>query len=107
MLRTICEARSNSATRAALAVWIYKDKGTKMTDKLLDELQLRGEAAREHLYKLREPPRIIHRRKSTKDDFLIDLVLNPVMGSSTLTMTGLLDSGCTSSAVNQNFVERH
>ncbi len=37
-LRTVCEARNDNAARATLAVWIHKDKGTKMTDELLAEL---------------------------------------------------------------------
>ncbi len=34
-LHAICEARNDNAD---LAVWIHKDKGTELTDELLDEL---------------------------------------------------------------------
>ncbi len=60
MLRTICEARNDNAARATLAIWIHKDKGTEMTDELLEELQMGGENTRERLYELRAPPSIIH-----------------------------------------------
>ncbi len=43
-LHTICEARNDNA---ALAIWIYKDKGVEMTGELLRELRLGGETARE------------------------------------------------------------
>ncbi len=78
-----------------------------MTDELLTELRLGGEPTRERLYKLREPHRIIHRQESTKSDFLVPLTLNPVTNNATLMTQGLLDSGCTSSAINQSFIEKH
>ncbi len=74
---------------------------------MTDKLQLGGEPARERLYELCEPPRIIHRQESTKSDFLVPLTLNPVTNNATLTTQGLLDSGCTSSAINRSFVEKH
>ena len=38
-LRAVCEARNDNAAHAALALWIHKDKGTEMTNELLDELR--------------------------------------------------------------------
>ncbi len=38
---------------------------------------------------------------------MVDVVLNPVTGTETLSTRGLLDSGCTSSAINRSFVEKH
>ncbi len=78
-----------------------------MTDEILDELRLRGENAREQLYELRNPPIIVHSQESSKNNFLVDIVLNPVTGTKTLSTKGLLDSGCTSSAINRSFVEKH
>ncbi len=91
--RVVCEARNDNAARAALAVWIHKDKGTKMMDELLAELRLGGENARERLYGLRNPPIIVHTQESSKNNFLVDIVLNPVTGMKTLSTKGLLDSG--------------
>ncbi len=107
MLRAICEARNDNATHAVLAVWIHKDKGTELMNELLMELQLGGENARERLYELREPLRIIHRHESTKSNFLVPILLHPVTGTKILTTKGLLDSGCTSSAINKCFVDEH
>ncbi len=106
-LCAVCEAWNDNATHATLAVWINKDKGTKMTDELLAELRLGGENAREQLYELCNPPVIVHSQESSKNNFLIDIVLNPITGTKTLSTKGLLDSGCTSSTINQSFVEKH
>ncbi len=106
-LRAVCEARNDNTALAALAVWIHKDKGAELTNDLLDKLRLGGKNARERLYKLHEPPRIIHRHESTKSDFLVPILLHPVTGTKILTKKGLLDSGCTSSAINKRFVDEH
>ncbi len=42
-----------------------------------------------------------------KSDFLVPILLHPAMGMKTLTTKGLLDSGCTSSAINKCFVDEH
>lgn len=97
MLRAICEAQNDNAAHAALAVWIHKDKGNELTNKLINELRQEGENTQERLYKLRKLPRIIHQLESKKTDFMIDVILNPITGTRTLSMKGLLDSGCTSS----------
>ncbi len=107
MICVICEAQNDNAACAALAVWIHKDKGTEMTNELLKELQLGGENTRERLYELCAPPRIIHRHKSTKSNFLVPITLHPVTGTKTLTTKGLLDSGCTSDTINKRFVDEH
>ncbi len=99
-LRAICEARNDNTARAALAVWIHKDKGAEMTNELLTELRLGGEDARERLYELCYPPIIVHSQESSKNNFLVNIILNPVAGTKTLSTKGLLDSGCTSSTIN-------
>ncbi len=78
-----------------------------MTNELLAELRLRGENARERLYELYNPPIIVHSQESLMNNFLVDIVLNPVAGTKTLSTKGLLDSGCMSSAINRSFVEKH
>ncbi len=106
-LRAICEARNDNAARAALALWIHKDKGAALTDKLLIELRLGRENARKRLYELRDPPVIVQAHESSTNNFMVDIVLNPMTGTKTLSTRGLLDSGCTSSAINRSFVEKH
>ncbi len=106
-LCAVCEARTDNAARAALAVWIHRDKGAALTDDLLLELRQGGEGARERLYELREPPVVVQSHESSTNNFMVDIVLNPVTGTKTLSTKGLLDSGCTSSAINRSFVEQH
>ncbi len=106
-LRAICEACNDNAARTAFAVWIHKDKGTEMTNELLDELRLGGENARERLYELRNLPVIVYSQESSKNNFLVDIILNPVTGTKTLSTKGLLDSGCMSSAINRSFIKKH
>ncbi len=100
----MCEAQNDNA---ALAVWIHKDKGTEIMNELLAELRLGGEDARERLYELHNPPIIVHSQESSRNNFLVDIVLNPIARTKTLSTKGLLDSGCTSSAINRSFIEKH
>ncbi len=97
----------HNAARATIAVWIHKDKGAELTNELLDELRTGDENTRERLYELCKPPRIIHRHESMKSDFLVPILLHPATGTKILTTKGLLDSGCTSSAINKCFVDEH
>ncbi len=106
-LHAVCEARNDHAARAALAVWIHKDKGGALTDDLLAELRLGGENARRRLYELRDPAIVIQSHESSLNHFMVDILLNPVTGTKTLATRGLLDSGCTSSAINRDFVQKH
>ncbi len=78
-LHAICEARNDNAARAALAVWIHKDKGAEMTNELLTELRRGGENARERLYELRNAPIIVYSQESSKSNFLMDIILNPIV----------------------------
>ncbi|SJL18406.1 uncharacterized protein ARMOST_21995 [Armillaria ostoyae] len=88
-LRTVCEARNDNAARAALYVWTHVDRVPELTPELLSELRKGDDLAREWLYELHEPPRYLRRRQSI------------------LATRGLVDSGCTSSAINRAFVQKH
>ncbi|SJL17958.1 uncharacterized protein ARMOST_21529 [Armillaria ostoyae] len=73
----------------------------------LDASRLRGELAWEQLYELRELPRYLCRRQSNARDFTLDVQLNPCTGRQTIATKALVDSGCTSSAINKTFVQKH
>ncbi|SJL16075.1 uncharacterized protein ARMOST_19591 [Armillaria ostoyae] len=47
------------------------------------------------------------RRQSNDRDFMLDVQLIPCTGQQVLQTRGLLDSGCTSSAINRAFVQKH
>ncbi|SJL15735.1 uncharacterized protein ARMOST_19240 [Armillaria ostoyae] len=78
-----------------------------LTKELLSELRKGGELARERLYELHEPPRYMRRRQNGSRDFTLDVQLTTVTNRQTFTTKGLVDSGCTSSAINRAFVRKH
>ncbi|SJK98310.1 uncharacterized protein ARMOST_01575 [Armillaria ostoyae] len=106
-LRAVCEARNDNAARAALFVWTHTDRVPELTAKLLSELRKGGELARERLYELREPPRYLRRRQSNSRDFMLNVQLTTLTNRQVFATRGLVDSGCTSSAINRAFVQRH
>ncbi|SJL16487.1 uncharacterized protein ARMOST_20013 [Armillaria ostoyae] len=106
-LRTICEARNDNAARAALYVWMHADRTPELTEELLAELHKGGELARECLYELHEPPRYLHRRGSNSCDFSLNVQLTTITGQKVFSTKGLVDSGCTSSAINRAFVQKN
>ncbi|SJL10435.1 uncharacterized protein ARMOST_13821 [Armillaria ostoyae] len=106
-LRAVCEARNDNAARAALYVWTHVDRVPKLTSELLSKLRKGDELAREHLYELREPPRYLRRRQSSSRDFMLDVQLTTLTNRQVFATRGLVDSGCTSSAINRAFVQKH
>ncbi|SJL04701.1 uncharacterized protein ARMOST_08071 [Armillaria ostoyae] len=93
--------------RAALYVWTHVDRTPELTPDLLTELRRGGELARERLYELHEPPRYLRRRANNSRDFSLPMQLTTVTGQKTFSTKGLVDSGCTSSAINRSFVRKH
>ncbi|SJL17084.1 uncharacterized protein ARMOST_20626 [Armillaria ostoyae] len=106
-LRAVCEARNDNAARAALFVWTHVDRVPELTPELLSELRKGDELARERLYELHEPPRYLRRRASSGRDFMLDVQLTTLTNRQVFATRGLVDSGCTSSAINRAFVQKH
>ncbi|SJK98948.1 uncharacterized protein ARMOST_02226 [Armillaria ostoyae] len=106
-LRAVCEARNDNAARAALYVWTHVDRVPELTTELLSELRRGDELARERLYELHEPPRYLRRRQSDSRDFMLNVQLTTLTNRQVLATRGLVDSGCTSSAINRAFVQKH
>ncbi|SJK98252.1 uncharacterized protein ARMOST_01513 [Armillaria ostoyae] len=106
-LRAICEAQNDNTARAALFVWTHVDCIPELTPELLSELRKGDELAWERLYELCEPPRYLRRRQSDSRDFMLNVQLTTVTDRQTLVTRGLVDSGCTSSAINHAFVQKH
>ncbi|SJL08342.1 uncharacterized protein ARMOST_11705 [Armillaria ostoyae] len=107
MLRAVCEARNDNAAHTALYVWTHADRIPELTEELLSELREGGELARERLYELHKPPHYLCRRASNSRDFSLNVQLTTVTGQKTFTTKGLVDSGCTSSAINRAFVRKN
>ncbi|SJL15452.1 uncharacterized protein ARMOST_18950 [Armillaria ostoyae] len=106
-LRAVCEARNDNAARAALFVWTHVDRVPELTPELLSELRKGDELARERLYELRKPPRYLRRRQSNSQDFMLNVQLTTLTNRQVFATRGLVDSGCTSSAINRAFVQEH
>ncbi len=87
---------------------MHRDQLDEITNKLLAELKKGDELAKERLYELHKPIRYVQRSGNGKNDFLIDVQLNPCTRTQSLTTTkALLDSSCTSSAINCAYVDKH
>ncbi|SJL14660.1 uncharacterized protein ARMOST_18125 [Armillaria ostoyae] len=106
-LRAVCKAQNDNAMRAALYVWTHVNRVPELTEELLAELRQGGEQARERLYELHEPPRYLRRQASSSRDFSLPVQLTTVMGQRNFATKALVDSGCTSSAINRTFVRTH
>ncbi|SJL11766.1 uncharacterized protein ARMOST_15175 [Armillaria ostoyae] len=106
-LRAVCEARNDNAAHAALFVWTHVDRIPELTPELLSELRRGDELARERLYELHQPPRYLRRRASSSRDFSLDVRLTSVTRQKVFFTKALVDSGCTSSAINRAFVRTH
>ncbi|SJL17461.1 uncharacterized protein ARMOST_21012 [Armillaria ostoyae] len=106
-LRAVCEARNDNAACAALYVWTHVDRVPELTPELLSELRKGDDLARERLYELHEPPRYLRRRQSSSRDFMLDVQLTTLTNRQVFATRGLVDSGCTSSAINHAFVQKH
>ncbi|SJL08909.1 uncharacterized protein ARMOST_12283 [Armillaria ostoyae] len=70
-------------------------------------LRAGDELARERLYELHEPPRYLRRRQSSSRDFMLNVQLATLTNRQVFATKGLVDSGCTSSAINRAFVQEH
>ncbi len=103
-LRNIQEVRSDNATHAQLVLWMHKDRLRELTNELLEELRISGQTAVERLYEIREPIQYI---RGASGDFSIPVTIKPVSSLLKLGTKALIDSGCTGSAINQAYVEKH
>ncbi|SJL13786.1 uncharacterized protein ARMOST_17234 [Armillaria ostoyae] len=106
-LRAVCEARNDNAAHAALFVWTHQDRVPELTPELLSELRKGGELARERLYELCKLPHYLWRRQSDSRDFMLNVQLTTITNRQVFATRGLVDSGCTSSAINRSFVQKH
>ncbi len=59
------------------------------------------------LEELRQPKRYISALSRKGKDLTIDVQVETLENVTKIAMTALVDSGCTSSAINQTFVEKH
>ncbi len=107
-LRGIVQAKTESEAKAILKNWIHKARAEEVMDSMIKGMQkaMRVDALW-WLKELRQPRRYIS-ALSRKGKYLTIDVQIGIQGTSTkIATTALVDSGCTSSAINWAFVKKH
>ncbi len=107
-LRRIKEAKTESEARAILLNWIHKTRVEEVVDNLLEGLRkaMRTNAL-EQMDELRKPRRYICRLSGNEKSLTTNIQIEGSTGRNHIKTSALIDSGCTSSAINRAFVKKH
>ncbi len=107
-LRGIVQAKTESEAKAILKNWIHKARAEEVVDDMIEGMR---KAMRINalwwLEELQQPRQYISALSRKGKDLTIDVQIG-IPGSNTkIATTVLVDSGCTSSAINWAFVKKH
>ncbi len=107
-LRGIVQAKTESEAKAILKNWIHKARAEEVMDSMIKGMQkvLRVDALW-WLEELRQPRRYISALSRKGKDLTIDIQIETLENITKVATTALVDSGCTSSAINREFVKKH
>ncbi len=107
-LHGIKEAKTESEARAILKNWIHKTRVEEVVDEMLEGLRkaMRTNAL-ERMDELRKPRRYICQLSGSDKALTTDLLIETADSRARINSSALVDSGCTSSAINQAFVKKH
>ncbi len=107
-LRGIKEAKTESEARAILKNWIHKTRVEEVVDEMLEGLRkaMRTNAL-EQMDELRKPRRYICRLSGSDKALTTDILIEMPSSRARINSSALIDSGCTSSAIDRAFVEKH
>ncbi len=107
-LRGIKEAKTESEARAILKNWIHKTRVEEVVDEMLEGLRKATHInALEKMDELRQPRRYVCRLSGSDKALTTDLLIEMLSSRARITSSALVDSSCTSSAINRAFVEKH
>ncbi len=107
-LHRIKEARTESEARAILRNWIHKTRVEEVVDEMLEGLRRATRTnALEQMDELRQPQRYICRLSGSDKALTTNLLIEMLSSCTRITSSALIDSRCTSSAINRAFVEKH
>ncbi len=107
-LRGIKEARTESEAWAILKNWIHRTRVEEVVDEMLEGLRRATcTNALEQMDELRQPRRYICRLSGSDKALTTDISIEMPSSHARITSSALIDSGCTSSAINRAFVEKH
>ncbi len=107
-LRGIVQAKTESEAKAILKNWIHKARAEEVVDDMIEGMRkaMRVDALW-WLEELRQPRRYISALSGKGKDLTIDVQIETLTNRTKLTTVALVDSGCTSSAINRAFVEKY
>ncbi len=107
-LRRIVEARAESEAKAILKNWIHKVRAEEVINEMIEGMwKVKWVNALWWLEELRQPKRYLSALSGKGKDLVIDVKIETLEKQTQISTTALVDSGCTSSAINQSFVEKH
>ncbi len=107
-LRGIVQAKTESEAKAILKNWIHKARAEEVMDDMIEGMQkaMRIDALW-WLEELRQPKWYVSALSRKGKDLTIDVQIETLENITKIATTALVDSGCTSSAINQAFVKKH
>ncbi len=107
-LRGIVQAKTELEAKAILKNWIHKARAEEVVDDMIEGMRkaMRVDALW-WLEELRQPKRYVSALSGKGKDLTIDVQIKTLENITKITTTALVDSGCTSSAINQAFVKKH
>ncbi len=107
-LHSIVQAKTESEAKAILKNWIHKARVEEVVDNMIEGMckAMRVDALW-WLEELRQPRRYISMLSGKGKDLTIDVQIKILGNNTKIATTVLVDSGCTSSAINRAFVKKH
>ncbi len=107
-LRGIVQAKTESEAKAILKNWIHKARAEEVVDDMIEGMQkaMRVDALW-WLKELQQPKRYISALSGKGKDLTINVQIETLENITKIATTALVDSGCTSSAINRAFVKKH
>ncbi len=104
----IVEAKTESEVKAILKNWIHKTCAEEVVNEMIEGI---WKAMRiDTLWWLKElwrPKTYVSTLSGKGKDLTIDVQIETLENIAKISMTALVDSGCTSSAINQLFIQKH
>ncbi len=102
------EAKTESEAKAILKNWIHKAHMEEVVDKMIEGIQKAERVnALWWLEELQQPKRYISALSRKGKDLVINVQIETLENRTQISTTTLVDSGCTSSAINQSFIKQH
>ncbi len=107
-LRSIVQAKTESEVKVILKNWIHKARAEEVVDEMIEGMwKVTQINALKWLEELLQPKRYISALSGKGKDLAIDVQIETLENQTQLSTKVLVDSGCTSSAINRMFVEKH